>query len=216
MKQSGRRQRSCGVLSVSPEQAAALGVKVPPRLSEPEHFLTPDEIGKIMDVSAVVVQQWIYRRRLPAVNVVNGGWKVRVPDFEAFLRPQYEIGRRPVLVFGAPEAEMVAVLRAVEQLGLKAILAQNRDDALRKCHAQQPALLVLGISAQDSECWKLAAGIRSAKGLRGPPILLVSNRDLSEADAERAARRGSRGFVKRPCAVETLVHEIQCALSRPV
>lgn len=48
------------------------------------NWLTVEEIGDDMKVSAETVRRWIRRKALPAFR--NGGvWRVRAQDFEAFV-----------------------------------------------------------------------------------------------------------------------------------
>ena len=81
-----RKTRARSRQGLVAEQAAAYGVSVPAEPSISERFLSPNDIGKILNVTGEAVKQWIYHRRLPAVKLANGYWKVKVVDFEAFLR----------------------------------------------------------------------------------------------------------------------------------
>src|ERR1041385_5094653 len=48
--------------------------------------LSPDQIGKILNVTGEAVKYWIHLGRLPAVKMQNGYWKIRVADVEGFLK----------------------------------------------------------------------------------------------------------------------------------
>ncbi|MCY3018121.1 MAG: hypothetical protein NTW87_03695 [Planctomycetota bacterium] len=214
MKSHRRRKKRGDSQTVIAEQAAAYGVTLPKELSAAERYLSPNDIGKILDITGEAVKQWIYHRRLPAVKLANGYWKIRVSDFEAFLKARHDIGRRRILVTDTPEGTPGDVLQAIEKLGHQAICAHNYADGLLKCLDQHPALLILNFSAKEVEQWKLAEKVRSTKALRNVPILLLASAELSEADTEQALRLEAQGFLKRPVAVETLVQEIQRILSR--
>jgi CheY-like chemotaxis protein len=196
------------------EQAAAYGVTVPGEPNSTERFLSPNDIGKILNLTGEAVKQWIYQRRLPAVKLANGYWKVRVSDFEAFLKARHEVGRRRVLITEIKEGDMADVVKTVQDLGHQPITSQNYADALLKSLDHHPALFVINCSAKDGEPWKLAEKIRATKALKNIPILLVANEELSEADADRALELGAQGFMKRPLNANTLTLEIQRILNR--
>jgi CheY-like chemotaxis protein len=196
------------------EQAAAYGVKIPTEPTETERFLSPNEIGKILNVTGEAVKQWIYHRRLPAVKLANGYWKVRVADFEAFLKARHEVGKRRVLVTDTRNGSMSDVVQTVEELGHQAVVAHNYADALLKSLDHYPALFVINLSIKDVEPWKLAEKIRATKALRKFPILFVAESDLSDSDAERALKLSAQGFLKRPVDKSTLSAEIERIMSR--
>ena len=198
------------------EQAAAYGVTLPGEASASERFLSPNEIGKILNLTGEAVKQWIYQRRLPAVKLANGYWKVKVSDFEAFLKARQDVGKRRVLVTDTSDGKMIDVLRAVEQLGHQPVTAHNYADALLKSSDSHPALFIINCSAAEFEPWKLAEKVRTTKALRNVPILLVADADLSESDADRALALGAQGFLKRPLDENTLLHELDRILKRTI
>lgn len=196
------------------EQAAAYGVSVPTEPTAAERFLSPNDIGKILNVTGEAVKQWIYHRRLPAVKLANGYWKVKVVDFENFLKARHEVGRRRILITDSKAGAMTEVVQAVERLGHQAVTAHNYADALLKSLDHYPALFVINVSLKDVEPWKLAEKIRATKALRKFPILFVADADLTDTDAERALKLSAQGFLKRPLDVDDLVREIERILSR--
>lgn len=212
-KRRKRRESRPGIVS---EQAEAYGVNIPGEPSSSERFLSPNDIGKILNITGEAVKQWIYQRRLPAVKLANGYWKVRVSDFEAFLKARHEVGRRRVLLTATKTDEMQDIAKAVESLGHQPICSHNYADALLKSLDHHPALFVLNVSAPEAEPWRLADKVRNTKALRNVPILLVSNGDLSDTDAERAVDLCAQGFLKRPLEHTLLIQELQRILSRTV
>ena len=195
------------------EQAAAYGVTLPSETTS-ERYLSPNDIGKILNVTGEAVKQWIYHRRLPAVKLANGYWKVKISDFENFLRARHEVGRRRVLITDSKAGSMGEVVQVVEELGHQAVTAHNYADALLKSLDHYPAMFVINLSLKDIEPWKLAEKIRATKALRKFPILLVADTDLSDADAERALKLSAQGFLKRPVESGDLSKEIERILSR--
>jgi CheY-like chemotaxis protein len=152
----------------------------------------------------------------PAVRLANGYWKVRVSDFESFLKSRQELGRRRVLLVGAQEGGMDDVVPVIEKLGHSATIAYNHADAVLKALDLHPALVILDSSAKDKEAWKLAETIRNTKALQSVPLLLLASGELSNADQERALQLEAQGFLRRPVVAETLGQEIQRILSRTI
>jgi CheY-like chemotaxis protein len=211
---AGRRKSERGRQSLVAEQAAAYGVSVPQEPGASDRFLSPNEIGKILNVTGEAVKQWIYHRRLPAIKLSNGYWKVKIADFEQFLKARNEVGRRRILVTDTKAGDLGEVVQAVERLGHQVVLAHNYADALLKASDNHPALFIVNLSMKETEPWKLAERVRSTKALKNAPILLLADADLTDADAERALKLPAQGFLKRPLAVEMLVQEIQRILER--
>jgi len=207
-----RKQRSQQV--VVAEQAEAYGVSIPLEANGNERFLSPNDIGKILNVTGEAVKQWIYRRKLPAVKLANGYWKVKVTDFETFLRARHEIGKRHVLVADAKGTDNADVAKAIDALGAQPVLARNYADAMLKAMDHYPALFVITLAEGDSEPWKLAEKIRSTKQLRSLPILFLSNKPLSDVDTDRAMNLGAQGMLSRPFDFTLLKDEINRILIR--
>ncbi len=208
-----RVKRKFSSQNVIAEQAAIYGVSLT-NPSPNERFLSPNEIGRILNVSGEAVKQWIYHRRLPAVKLANGYWKVRVADFEAFWKARNEVGRRRVLVTCTQEDAMSDIVQAVDSLGHQAVTTSNYADALLKSFDQHPALFIINCNAGDLDPWKLAFKIRTTKALRSIPILLTAADVLKDADADRALELPAQGFIKRPATPELLAQEIGRILNR--
>src|SRR5947208_9983168 len=147
-----KRGRPRGTQEVVSEQAAAYGISLPVLTDTGERFLSPNDIGNILNVTGEAVKQWIYRRKLPAVKLANGYWKVKVTDFESFLKARTEIGRRHILITDGGNTGTKEILEAVEALGHQSVLAHNYPDALLKALDHFPALFVICVSPHDSEC----------------------------------------------------------------
>src|SRR5690349_20843000 len=93
-KKRGKRKARGG--EVRPEIAASYGVSI--TMPAAEESLSPNEVAEILNVTGAAVKQWIYQRRLPAVKLGNGFWKVRKVDLESFLRNRESGGPRRILL----------------------------------------------------------------------------------------------------------------------
>jgi len=206
-----RTRRSPLVVS---EQAAEYGIDLPEALSANERFLSPNDIGKILNVTGEAVKQWIYRRKLPAVKLANGYWKVRVRDFEAFLKARHDVGKRQVLVTEIEGNDSSEVVKAIEELGHHAIIAHNYSDALLKAMDHYPAMFIITLSPTAKESWRFAQKVRGTKQLRSFPILIIASQDFTDAETDRALELGAQSLLTMPTDYARLKSEIERILLR--
>jgi PleD family two-component response regulator len=190
-------------------QAAAHGIHIPTDSPVPNRVLSPNQIAKIMNVTGAAVKQWIFQRRLPAVKLSNGYWRVRACDFEAFLKAQTEACRSRVLITNTHDDRMNCVIEAIDSLGHQLVLARNFTDAILKSLDHYPALFIINLDANECEPWKLAERIRRTKAMSKFPILLVSDCEMADSDAERALKLSIQGFMRLPAEIQGLAAEIK-------
>jgi CheY-like chemotaxis protein len=214
VKRKRGRPKGSSTQQIVAEQAIAYGVNVPVLSDSQDRFLSPNDIAKIMDVTGEAVKQWIYRRKIPAIKLANGYWKVKVTDFEGFLRARTEVGRRHVLITDGGGAGTAEIVEAVNELGHTPVLAHNYPDALLKALDHFPALFVICVTPHDPEAWKFAERIRGNKSLRSFPILIIGGSHISEQDTEKAVATYAQGILARPLTAEVLKQEIQRILQR--
>lgn len=208
-----RRKRQEWSSSMSSNQAAAYGVALPVQ-SSGERFLSPNDIGKILSVTGEAVKQWIYHRRLPAVKLANGYWKVKVSDFEAFLKSRMDVGRRRVMLFSSDDSGMEGVVGILKELGHAPITSTHLLDSVLKFNDSTPALVIIDCSVRNKEGWAFAQKIRRQNATNSNvPILLIADSDLSEADAALAVELAAKGFLKLPFAANVLARELQRILN---
>jgi CheY-like chemotaxis protein len=212
-KRKAGRGRGRGHIEVIPEHAAAYGVKIPKEQESADHYLSPNDIGRILNVTGEAVKQWIYHRRLPAVKLVNGYWKVKVADLESFLKARHEIGKRKVLVTDTRDGEMKEVVDILQELGHDPVVTYGFADALLKAVNFHPALYLINVSVKETAPWKLVEKIRATKALKKTPVLLLANEELNDPDSDLAMKLGVQGFIKRPFDKATLSDAINLAMN---
>ena len=210
-RKRGRPRKSPEIIS---DQAAAYGISLPLVTDTGEQFLSPNDIGKILNVTGEAVKQWIYRRKLPAVKLANGYWKVKISAFEDFLKSRTEIGRRHVLITDGGNSGSSEIVKAIEDLGHQPVLAHNYPDALLKSLDHLPSMFVICISSNDVGCWKFAERIRSNKSLRSFPILFIGGTSITESDTENAVQLNAQGILARPLSTDVIKKEIDRILQR--
>ncbi|MEI6234046.1 MAG: helix-turn-helix domain-containing protein [Planctomycetota bacterium] len=213
-RKRGRPSHKDSSTFIASEQASAYGISLP-QLAEPnERYLSPDDIGSILNITPEAVKQWIYRRKLPAVKLANGYWKVRVRDFEGFLRARSEIGSRHVLVTDGGHGDIKPITDAIEAAGFRAVVAMNYSDALLKALDHLPSMFIVCISPNDPDCWKFAERVKAQKALRSFPILFLGGKTISDEETDKAVACNAQGILTRPIAGETLQNEIKRIIQR--
>jgi hypothetical protein len=213
-KASRKRGRPRAMHELATDQAAAYGISVPVLSDKADRFLSPNDVGKVLNVTGEAVKQWIYRRKLPAVRLANGFWKIRVADFESFLKARTQISRRYVLITDAGGAGIQEIECAAWALGLQVILAHNYPDALLKALDHFPSLFVISLSRNDIEGLKFAAKIKSNKSLRSFPILFIGDADFAPVDTENLLKCNAKGLLLRPLNAVVVQKEIDAIIRR--
>jgi len=184
------------------------------RIKRDSRSLSPNDVATIMKVTQATVKYWIYHRKLSATKIAHDHWKIKIKDFEAFLRSRAEIGRRHVLITDASNSGKAEVVAAVESLGHFPVCPRNYSDALLKALNRLPDLFILCLGSSEANGWVFSQKIRAAKSLRKIPILLIGGASITDADAECAMRCRAKGIICRPLSVEVLKNEISRILSR--
>lgn len=185
MKKTAKKKtaKTKGVVSV--ELAKQYGITVPVEKEEGAKYLSPNEIGGILNVTGEAVKQWIYLRRLPAVKLSNGYWRVKVSDLEHFLQNRHAHRKQ---VFVEASAEIKA---AVKAMGFEVVEASNMADALLKLVAIPPVLMVLDMDSKVISAFGLLDRVREIKTIKRTPILALGS--IAENDLDKAIALGIKG-----------------------
>lgn len=182
-----------------------------PGTSEDDKCLSPNEAARILGVTGENIKQYIYKRRLPAVKLPNGYWKIKKSDFEKFIRARMSAPESKVLVF-AFGTSTDAILRGVEKSGRTAMLARSASDALLKINDEHPVAVVIELSTDAASGWKLAQSIRRSRMLVSLPILLVTELVFEDRELEKALDVGARAVLTAPVAEDLVAIELSNAL----
>jgi CheY-like chemotaxis protein len=175
--------------------ASRFGVQLPSELSPTERFLSPNEIGKILGLTGEAVKQWIYARRLPAVKLSNGYWRVKVSDFEDFLKHRVDLGKIVMMISSSP-------LKDYENVRI--ISPANDVDAILKLNEYQPAVVVVDTSCNG---WEFVKKVRNHVISKRVPIIVISP-DGSKVDSQHAIEFEVQSFMINP-SNEMIISEIK-------
>jgi CheY-like chemotaxis protein len=186
-----------------------LGIDLSEKVTPPsERLLSPNEIGKLLNVTGEAVKQWIYNRRLPAIKLANGYWKVKVADLEKFIRDRSDVGHFKVLLDG----ENPILQEAITQAGHQVVIASSSADAIIKAADRPPSIFIL--SHSNPELWKLAKRIREHKTLHRLPILVLASGPIADNTTDEALKIGIQGFLTEPVQADVLKRELDRVFNR--
>lgn len=189
------------------ENAAVFGISLPKELTSNEKYLSPNDIGRILGVTGEAVKQWIYSRRLPAVKLGNGYWKVKVADFEKYLKDKSDVGRRRILVIANQDIGQYS--KVISDMGHQPIEVFNFIDALLKVMDLQPALIVIDVRNVNYEGF--ISKIRANKMHSKIPIILIGANDGA---GDKAVELEVQAFLEIPVSGDSLKGEVDRILNR--
>ena len=100
----------------------------------------------------------------------------------------------------------------------RALPAPSAADALRRCHYDQPDLLLLDLNLPDAPGLEVLREIRATDGATGGydpglPVIVLSGRG-SEADRIRGLQCGADDYVVKPFAIGEVVARMRAVLGR--
>lgn len=206
-------QRRMGPMVVAKE-AEQYGISVPEETSAGEKFISPNEAGRILNVTGEAVKQWIYNRRLAATKLSNGYWKIRISDLEEFIKARRDLGQKKIMIIDASGAATAGLASAIEKLGHTVVIVHTQTDALLRAADIYPSLFIANVSMKEFDVWRLLERIRNTRNIRNAPMLIIADHDLKPEESEVALGLGAQAFLCRPFKPQTLTDELENILSR--
>lgn len=118
-------------------------------------------------------------------------------------------GERPILVVDGDTETREAVRRSLEKLGWRVAAVGDGVSAMRLLQFIDPALILLDLTVPKLNGFELIEALQRREGTRHIPIVVVSERKLSEVEEYRLNKQ-VRGIVdKRNRQLENVVADIQ-------
>jgi CheY-like chemotaxis protein len=198
VKVKARRGPKLTELKVTAEQAIKYGIEPLPELKGLDRFLTPNQAGRLLNVTGEAVKQWIYRGRLPATKQTNGYWMIRAADLESFINARQTYDRKRVLLLCSNDADRDILCEVLVASGHEPVLAHNFTDALLKTADLKPSAFVVQTNLAGGMCWRFLERIRAMEHVRGTAVLLMAPAQLSESEEERALTLRVQGILRIP------------------
>lgn len=199
-RKNKRRKRREPV--VDPKIAAQFGMQAPQKVEPGERFISPNQAGRILNITGEAVKQWIYHRRLPAVKLSNGYWKIRVRDLEQYIDNRNDAVKKVLLL--ADEHHEKMLCKVLDSLDCTKVVAANTTDALLKAADVSPDLLIVCLNVPNA--WEFLHKIKKSRHVHTRPVLLVADKQLSDKEQETALTMGIQGVVPSD---KLSVHEVE-------
>jgi excisionase family DNA binding protein len=211
-KKKGRKKRKPHGGKVVAEVAEAYGIRVDTRPED--RALSPIEAGRVLGVASEAVKQWIYKRRLPAIKLSNGHWRIAVTDLESFIKKQQQVTKRKILLAGGNLGTLENRAKELEDAGNDVLIAQGLADALLKALDHYPVLYVIDLTNWN-EGWALAERIRSSRNIRNSHILFLTKGNLKDSEIGRALDLRIQGCLNCDIKAKVLKQEVEKLLNQP-
>ncbi len=114
-----------------------------------------------------------------------------------------------VLVVEDDAATRAVLRRALEKEGWRVTEAENGRVGLERMAAEQPALVLLDLMMPEMDGFEFLDGLRARSATDAPPIVVITAKELTDADRQRL-NGGVRGVVqKRSQDLDGLLAEIR-------
>lgn len=160
----------------------------------PKATVSPNEAGKILNITGEAVKQWIYAGKLPAAKLPNGYYRIKHIDLAQYLLTRRNAAQ--VLALASSDRALeTSVAGIAKDLSLAFALVTETAAALKKFKAQAPSLVVVDLD-DFKDAWKLIRKVRGSVRFGSPKILLVSRKGLSEKETAEAVRLGVSGCLE--------------------
>jgi CheY-like chemotaxis protein len=90
-----------------------------------------------------------------------------------------------VLVVDDDDATRTVLRRALEQQGWQVTEAENGSVALDRVAEQRPELVLLDLMMPEMDGFEFLAAFRERESCRGVPVVVITGKDLTEAERQR-------------------------------
>jgi len=174
-----------------------------------EEYISPNRAGMLAGVSGEAVKQWIYGRKLPAVKLPNGYWRIKKSDLQSYLSRRKQPSRMRVLVASTDAAVANATGAAFAQAEFEVVTASNTVDALMKAVDGKPSIMFIDLSEADMHGLDLATKLRATRGFKRLPLVFVaSKQDAASADMDGLLKVRAQGMLIKPIVAGDISAEI--------
>ncbi len=104
--------------------------------------------------------------------------------------------------------------RLVEQAGCRAVLAHDGKEALKMLEAVRPDLILLDLAMPEMDGFAVLDNLQEREPTRNIPVIILTARQLSEADLERCNRGVATILTKGLFNTAEMLSHIEVALTR--
>jgi PAS domain S-box-containing protein len=131
----------------------------------------------------------------------------------AVLRRHVEAGRRTVLIVEDDEPTRTMLERTLEKAGWRVQAAENGRAALAALDAGLPDLILLDLMMPEVDGFAFLEALRQVPERAGIPVVVLTAKDLTDADRERLNGGVARVLQKSAAGTDTLVLQLRAAIA---
>lgn len=121
------------------------------------------------------------------------------------------MGKRLLLADDSITIQKVVEITLADE-GYELVFASNGDEALLAAQTKRPDLILADVFMPGLDGYQLCEQIRSDPAFAGVPVLLLAG-TFEPFDKERAKQVGAAGWVSKPFSSQTLIDEVEHALT---
>ena len=170
--------------------------------------LTAGQVAAHCQVSYETVKNWVKAGKLQAFLTPGGHRRVRVADFQAFLRqyhlPQHRSAKRRVLIVDDDPATLRVLHRALDQLGgYQLATATDGFDAGLQLATFCPDLVLLDLRMPQLDGFQVCRKIKRSPKTQATKVLVMTGAPTEDA-LQEALAGGADGFLSKPFALAEL------------
>lgn len=122
-------------------------------LSDSSDTLSPNQVGEMLGITGEAVKQWIYTRKLVAVRMPNGYWRINRTDLQSFLDSRQKSVLPRLLAFVRDSIWTTLKDSRVTDRYLT-LRANNYADAILKIASWKPMIVVVDIDHLQPDGWR--------------------------------------------------------------
>lgn len=100
------------------------------------------------------------------------------------------------------------VVETLEFSGLRAAEAADGHEALAKCKALRPALVLMDLSLPGMDGWEVTRRLKKDPATRGIKVIALTAHAQLDA-LERARQAGADGVITKPCLPTQVVEQVR-------
>ncbi|NKB49749.1 MAG: response regulator [Alphaproteobacteria bacterium] len=136
-----------------------------------------------------------------------------LPDIEPIVQRNGDLGEEPlVLVVEDSTSDSSLLERYLGNFGYRVQLARDGEQALDLARENVPAAIILDIELPGISGYKVIDRLHGDTGLRGIPVIVVSNHSEEEAQMRK---HGARDFIAKPIDRQALQTALAACCNAP-
>lgn len=172
-------------------------------LSDASDTLSPNQVGEMLGITGEAVKQWIYTRKLAAVRMPNGYWRINRTDLQTFLVERQK-GVLPRLLAFVRDQTWTTLKSSQVTDHYLTLRANNYADAILKIASWKPTIAIVDIDHLHPDGWRTLK-----HKVRAPHYLAVTANVQDDETVLRLVEAGVAGSLVPSASAQDFVAQCQ-------